>query len=130
MFNTKQAVNSIRGSAQGKLLWGIVGIATFFAVKSMFFPSIKGQSDIELTSRFGEPVSKRVIPRPGWGPLSRGTGPVLHEWVFAQSKGSKYRIHAVLMDGGKAVFAKSFDAPGGLDQITLNGQLVSLPPCP
>ena len=51
-------------SSQGILIWVVVLGLLGMAIKSAFFPSVKGISSAELTSRFGEPLARTAIPKP------------------------------------------------------------------
>lgn len=51
-------------STQGLLIWAVVLGLLGMAIKSVFFPGVKGISRTELISRFGAPLARTAIPKP------------------------------------------------------------------
>lgn len=64
MQSTRKWRHSRGSSSQGLLIWAVVIGLLGMAVKSVFFPGVKGITRTELTSRFGDPLARTVIPKP------------------------------------------------------------------
>lgn len=66
VYHQRSLFRSEAGFSQGTLIWMAVIACCGMVIKSEFFPGIsKGASMEDILYKFGEPVSKTVVPRPG-----------------------------------------------------------------
>lgn len=65
MKHTRSRFHNQRGEIVQKLMFVVVAVIAFYFVKGGGGGAkIKGKMDYALVAEFGEPVSKRTVPRP------------------------------------------------------------------